>query len=286
MATQHTYISLEKLTRYDGKIKGVISAADATTLQSAKDYADSLASDYDAAGTAATAVAALANGQVATNTAAIATLNGNAQTTGSVDYKVAQAVAGILDGADSSFDTLKEIATWISTHGSDAATMQSNISTNATNISNLTTLVGTLPASGTSATTVVGYVDEQVQAAKDYADSLAGDYATAAQGTLADNAVRSVVEGTTNGTILVQTGAATAVAVNVHGLDSAAFVPTSTFDASGTAQGLINDLTGSTGQVGINTGKITTLEGKVSALEADTYVEATNEQIDALFPAS
>lgn len=283
MATQHTYVSLDKLTRYDGKIKTLISNADAAALQSAKDYADSLAGDYDAAGTAATKVKELADGQVATNTAAIATLNANAQTAGSVDYKVAQAVAGILDGADSSFDTLKEIATWISTHGSDAATMQSNIATNTTNIGNLTTLVGSLPASGTSATTVVGYVDEQVQAAKDYADGLASDYATSAQGTLAENAVRSVAEGTANGTLLVQTGAAAAVPVYVHGLDSAAYQPSTAFDASGTAQGLVDDLVGATGQVGINASKISTLESKVSALEADTYVEATNEQIDALF---
>ena len=48
------YVSLDKLTKYDAKIKGVISAGDATTLSEAKKYADSLATNYDAAGSAAT----------------------------------------------------------------------------------------------------------------------------------------------------------------------------------------------------------------------------------------
>lgn len=57
MATTKKYVSLEKLGLYDEKIKGVISAGDVAALKSAKDYADSLASNYDAAGLAATAEA-------------------------------------------------------------------------------------------------------------------------------------------------------------------------------------------------------------------------------------
>lgn len=55
MANTKKYVSLDKLSLYDEKIKGVISAGDAAALQSAKDYADSLASNYDAAGSAASA---------------------------------------------------------------------------------------------------------------------------------------------------------------------------------------------------------------------------------------
>lgn len=80
------YLSLEKLGLYDAKIKKVISDGDNTALESAKDYADGLAVNYDAAGTAATKagealesakgyadgqVNALANGQVKTNKEAI-----------------------------------------------------------------------------------------------------------------------------------------------------------------------------------------------------------------------
>lgn len=39
----------------------------------------------------------------------------------------AEETAKIVAGADTAYDTLKEIADWISTHGSDAATMNSNI---------------------------------------------------------------------------------------------------------------------------------------------------------------
>lgn len=54
MADVKKYVSLDKLTKYDAKIKGVISAGDAATLASAKEYANGLASNYDAAGAAAT----------------------------------------------------------------------------------------------------------------------------------------------------------------------------------------------------------------------------------------
>lgn len=57
MANTKKYISLDKLGKYDDLIKGVISAGDAASLKSAKDYADSLAENYDAAGAAATAAA-------------------------------------------------------------------------------------------------------------------------------------------------------------------------------------------------------------------------------------
>lgn len=51
MATKK-YVSLEKLSLYDEKIKKHIADADAAALQSAKDYADGLAGNYDAAGSA------------------------------------------------------------------------------------------------------------------------------------------------------------------------------------------------------------------------------------------
>lgn len=89
------YIDLTGLTHYDEKIKAAIDSKDAANLKSAKDYADSLAGNYDAAGTAETKVQELANGQVKTNTAAIAKLNGDAKTEGSVAKAVADAKAGL-----------------------------------------------------------------------------------------------------------------------------------------------------------------------------------------------
>ena len=55
MANTKKYVSLDKLSLYDEKIKKVIADADAAALQSAKDYADGLAVNYDAAGSAGTA---------------------------------------------------------------------------------------------------------------------------------------------------------------------------------------------------------------------------------------
>lgn len=76
--------------------------------------------------------------QVADNKAAIETLNGDKNVAGSVAHQIAQIVAG----ADESFDTLKEIADWITTHKTDAATMNSQINTNKDDISALKTKVG------------------------------------------------------------------------------------------------------------------------------------------------
>lgn len=79
--------------------------------------------------------------QVNDNSAAIEILNGNNTIEGSVAYQIAQVVAG----ADASYDTLKEIADWISTHGTDAAAMNTQITTNKNDIAALKTQVGTEP---------------------------------------------------------------------------------------------------------------------------------------------
>lgn len=53
---QKTYISLDKLRIYDEKIKALIDSKDAANLKAAKDYADGLAPNYDASGSAASAL--------------------------------------------------------------------------------------------------------------------------------------------------------------------------------------------------------------------------------------
>ena len=133
------YIDLTGLTHYDEKIKAVIDSKDAAALKSAKDYADSLAGNYDAAGTAETKVQELANGQVKTNTAAISKLNGDAKTEGSVAKAVADAQAGL--------------ETKISAADAKAAAAQ-------TAADNLKAYVGTIPEGATS-TDVVSYVNEK-----------------------------------------------------------------------------------------------------------------------------
>ena len=140
---------------------------------------------------------------------AITTLNGNETTDGSVKKITADAVASIVAGAPEDFDTLKELSDWISSHENDASAMNSAI----TDLKKVTAL-----PEGSAQTTLVGYVDDAIQKAdtstkvaediaaakqgaiddaKAYSDSLAVNYATAAQGTKADSAIQSVkINGT------------------------------------------------------------------------------------------
>ena len=68
---------------------------------------------------------------IGVNTAAIATLNGNAETAGSVAHTATQIaaskVAEIVANADADFDTLKEIADWILNDTTGAADMANDI---------------------------------------------------------------------------------------------------------------------------------------------------------------
>lgn len=78
----------------------------------------------------------------------------------------AEEVAKIVDGAPQSLDTLKEIATWISTHGSDAATMQANITSNTNRIGALEGLVGSTSVSSQISTALNSYVLKTTYEAK------------------------------------------------------------------------------------------------------------------------
>ena len=111
MAT-NKYLDYTGLQQYNTKIKEFITNSDSTTLQSAKEYADSLSSNYDPAGTAQTKVQELANGQVAANTAAITKLNGNNTTEGSVAKQVKDAK----DEVQGQIGTLSELDTTLKTN--------------------------------------------------------------------------------------------------------------------------------------------------------------------------
>lgn len=93
-----------------------------------------------AAGTAksaADAAAATANA----NATAIATLQGDDKTMSARAIAAAE-VAKIVAGAGASYDTLKEIADWISSHASSASAMNTAIGENADAIADLEALVG------------------------------------------------------------------------------------------------------------------------------------------------
>lgn len=206
------------------------------------------------------------------NTDAIGVLNGTGE--GSVDKKVADAVASIVADAPAAYDTLKEISDWISTHTSDASAMNSSIQANKTDIANLAKLVGTLPE-GEDSATIVAYIDKKVGAvdfsnaiatakgeaiseAKKYADGLAKNYATAEQGTKADTALQEA-----DITDLKADVAANKASLGAEGATTKAIADAK--KAGTDAQSNVDALK------------------RVDTIAATTYVEATDEEINGLF---
>lgn len=105
MATKK-YVSLDKLSLYDEKIKKVVSDGDATALASAKSYADGLAVNYDAAGAAATAESN-AKSYTDTEVAKANTAAANAQSAAEAAASAASVADGKADKAQGDVDTLK-----------------------------------------------------------------------------------------------------------------------------------------------------------------------------------
>lgn len=88
-----------------------------------------------------TAVDAI-EGRVAANEDAIEVLNGNADVAGSVDAKVAAAVAALMENPDETLNSIKELVKWTQDHAADALEMSNNVAANATAITALQGLVG------------------------------------------------------------------------------------------------------------------------------------------------
>ena len=157
-----SFVTNEKLNYFAqglyGKIKTNFDAKGSanTAETNAKTYADGLNTEMDTrVDTLETTVGNAASGLVKD----VAVLKGDKSVEGSVQFQIAQIVAG----ADANYDTLKEIADWIMSDQTGAAKMANDIKANADAIADLETLVGTIPAEAT-ATDIVGYIAEYVQA--------------------------------------------------------------------------------------------------------------------------
>jgi hypothetical protein len=164
------------------EIVGTLDTADAKTLAAINDELDGLdvkvkaiADDYLKA----------ADKQELND--AIAGVSGRVATLEAIDHaKLAEdasaaAVATILDGAPEKFDTLKEVAQWISD------------SESAATAADLVTRVGVLEAIDHDA--YIAADTKVLEDANAYADGLAGNYATAAQGAKADTAYQKPADG-------------------------------------------------------------------------------------------
>lgn len=87
----------------------------------------------------------------------------------------AEEVAKIVDGADASYDTLKEVAEWISTHGSTATQMNTQINANKAAIDKLN---GDATKDGSVAKTVSDAIDSALKTEGKDKYALASDLAT------------------------------------------------------------------------------------------------------------
>ena len=164
-----------------------IKSEDAKTLTSAQNYADGLATNYDAAGSAATAeqnakdyTDELANGQVKINKEDIATLKGSVTTEGSVAKAIADAKATIdedVDAVEAKADKNAEdiasinnettgiLAQAKSYADGKASEVQENVDGLSRAVADLDTYVGDIPADEQYAdiSTVIGYVNKKAE---------------------------------------------------------------------------------------------------------------------------
>lgn len=107
-------------SKVDGKFDEAGAAAAAQAAAEA--YADSLAGNYDAAGTAAGLNAAMDTRMTG--------VEGDVAALKAIDHDklVADAVAAVVAGAESDFDTLKEVADWIAADTTGSAELQATVS--------------------------------------------------------------------------------------------------------------------------------------------------------------
>lgn len=315
---QQKFLDLTGLTSYDKKSKTTMDTKDAATLASAKSYANSLGSNYDPAGTAQSKVDALEKGQVTTNKNDIATLKtgkadksttlagygiDDAYTKGQTDSAIKSAIANSghlkrtivtqlpeASAADehtiymikkSSPDGTNAYDEYMVVNESGTKKLE-KVGDSKVDLTNYATKTEVQTAKSQAISTASGDAttksNNALASAKSYADGLAENYATAAQGAKADTALQkaSITSGATNGSIAVG-----GTDVAVKGLGSAAYVATTAFDAAGVAEAKVNAL--STGQVTTNKNNIATLRTDVDNLKSTTYVAITTEEIDALF---
>ena len=315
---QQKFLDLTGLTSYDKKSKTTMDTKDAATLASAKSYANSLGSNYDPAGTAQSKVDALEKGQVTTNKNDIATLKtgkadksttlagygiDDAYTKGQTDSAIKSAIANSghlkrtivtqlpeASAADehtiymikkSSPDGTNAYDEYMVVNESGTKKLE-KVGDSKVDLTNYATKTEVQTAKSEAINTASGdattKANKALSDAKSYADGLAENYATAAQGAKADTALQkaSITSGATNGSIAVG-----GTDVAVKGLGSAAYVATTAFDAAGVAESKVNAL--SAGQVTTNKNNIASLRTDVDNLKSTTYVAISTEEIDALF---
>lgn len=191
MATKK-YVSLEKLSLYDEKLKKHVSDADAVVLQSAKDYADGLAGNYDAAGSANTALKS-AKSYTDTEVAKANSAAAAAQTQADKGVADAAAVQADVDALETYVGTIPEgysesnvVAyvnkkaeeTLASATGGSSESAASVLAALNTYKSENDPKVAANTTAAAAAQTAADNAQADADAAQEYAESVAGDLAT------------------------------------------------------------------------------------------------------------
>lgn len=292
--TTKKYVSLEKLGLYDEKIKKVITDGDAAALKDAKDYADGLAGNYDAAGAAATAEA-----------------NAKAYADGK-DAAIAEAKKAGTDAQDTANQAV-----------ADAAAAQAAADAAQGDVDDLAELVGTLPE-GTTAKDVVDYVNVktagiatdtalaelqgQVTAAQGAIDAIEADYLKAAdkeelQGNIdalagTHNTDKAALEASIKEITddYLKAADKTELQNNINTVNNAVTLLTNGVDADkvdgvndliayveehGTeVTGMQGDIAANAGAIEGVAGRVTTLEGKMTTVEGAVATKAEQTALE------
>ena len=201
--------------------------------------------------------------QVNDNKAAIARLNGTSSEEGSVAYQIAQVVAG----ADESYDTLKEIADWISSHATDAATMNSQISTNKNDITALKGLVGE--------TAVATQISTAIDAALKSGEN--DKYALASDLTAANGKITALEEKVGEKAVATQITEAIDGALKVDGADKYALASHEHEIANVRGLQTLLDNKAAVADVTALQGDVTALEGKAHEHENKTVLDTITQ---------
>lgn len=257
---QQKFLDLTGLSLYDQKIKAKIKTDDDTTLRTAKEYADGLSKNYDAAGTAEEKVNALKNTEVAANAAAIAKLNGEESEVGSVK----KAVKDLEDKLTPTIESKADKATTLAGYGiNDAYTKGETDSAIATAIAKAPHLkreiVEVLP---------------EVEAADENTIYMVGTGA-GSQDSAYDEYM--LINGA-----FEKIGSS---AVDLTNYATKEYVGTAKAEAISTATEAASQLVTKLeqGQVTTNKNDITAIKGRLDTLEDTTFIAITTEEIEALF---
>ena len=184
--------------------------------------------------------------RVTANETAITTINGDANTTGSIAKKVNDAIAAVVSNAPDDLNTLKEISDWISGHETDAAGMNSAIQANATAIGTAAVAESTPGANdGTAATGLYKTIEDAVAAEASRATTAEGGLdtrVTALETSLGNDSVASQISTAIAGldATVTQTAGTDGLALSVTEADGVitgvtGSIAANTYDAYGAA---------------------------------------------------